>query len=1345
MPIVLPKPSDPRLHLAAVIISLQILGQAAFHFRVSIAQILLSIGTCAVLEIAIAARRQKVWMWPASALLTGNGVAFILRVPGTPHGAWWSMHAWWIFVATAAVSLLSKYVITWRGGHIFNPSNIGLVLCFLVFGKTRAEPLDFWWGPMSWWLGLALAIIVAGGFLILTRLKLLVVAVGFWFSFAVGIAVLCATGHSMTARWHLGPIEGFHFWQVLLTSPEVLVFLFYMITDPKTAPAGRRPRLLYAVAIGLLAAVLIAPMQTEYASKVALLGALAIVCCARPLLDLLPLRIPARPAVGVGALAAYALVLFAAGIPARTATAASAQTPDFTLPAIAIRPSRGVDQQLSPEAARSIAGAIVAKQAVSPGARLAVWLERGAGQGGPTAVATLAGRTYRLRLLQSGAWTLASSSAGRAAPRPLSNALAQLRLRDVAGASGLSFRQGSFRFGVSAETQAMMGGGVCWLDYNGDGWMDLFAVNSYAGADTARWQARGGLPRSALFENVHGRFENVTQPTRAGLPVQGNGCAAASLGASERTDLVVSTTTGVDILWNQPGGTFVRQVLHAHGWYSGVAVADVNGDGRPDIFVAGYADPNEPVTSSLAGFPTNVAGVRDLLFLNEGGGRFHEAGAPAGLEASGFRHGLGAVFTDVNGDGRPDLYVANDEDPNQLYVNVPWPGGPRADPAGLGFRFEERGSAAGVADPFAGMGIADQNGMFVVTNSRGEPAAAYRRGDASFANERRALDPAIGTESAGWGASWVDLANSGRPDLVLATGAIPVTNLKQDAQPVRVLAPTPGGFGDATRVLGAAGLRLNGRGVAAADVDNDGRMDVAINTIGGKLALLHASGPAGHWLDVDLTRFAPGAEVTAVLPDGRRLTREVQAGSSYLSSEDPRVHFGLGTATRVARLVVRWPLGGTTTLAGVQADRIVRIAPPALRSVAAVSAPARPRLAGCTAGGGSVARMWDATAVQILRTSGAPDPVQARDLYQLARVMNAAYAASPTGEAISFAAYRVLLWQASHGQNLQRSFASLVHRFRSLCYAPSFVATRGSSPAAVGNRVALAEIAAGRRDGSGEALHYADPTYTPENQPLVVAQAVSTPHDATFWQPLALGQVSPSGSAPVPAKVQTFVGSQWRHVETFTRARLPVPGKPPFGIPASRAYRDAALAAIRATAAAAPQTRVDASPAAWNRLALTLPRARLADDLRLELALNGALNDAAVAAYSAKREYQAPRPISMIRYLAFNGALPLVDGLTRKTGQTEQVRLDGRWIDGARWTPSAPTPASPGWVSADAAYAYAAARVLGTLTGRSFAARATAASRAGIADGTELAADVAAGRRLGTRIGALALARVVRR
>src|SRR5436189_72324 len=141
-PVVLPKLSDPRLHLAAVITTLQVLGQAAFHFRLSIAQILVSLLTCALLEVGITLRRQRV--------------------------------------------------------------------------------------------------LVSGGLLILSRLKLLWIAVGFWLAFAAGIAVLAATGHAMTARWHLGPITGPYFWWSLLTSPEVLVFLFFMLTDPKTTPRGQR-------------------------------------------------------------------------------------------------------------------------------------------------------------------------------------------------------------------------------------------------------------------------------------------------------------------------------------------------------------------------------------------------------------------------------------------------------------------------------------------------------------------------------------------------------------------------------------------------------------------------------------------------------------------------------------------------------------------------------------------------------------------------------------------------------------------------------------------------------------------------------------------------------------------------------------------------------------------------------------------------------------------------------------------------------------------------------------------------------------------------------------------------
>jgi hypothetical protein len=140
-----------------------------------------------------------------------------------------------------------------------------------------------------------------------------------------------------------------------------------------------------------------------------------------------------------------------------------------------------------------------------------------------------------------------------------------------------------------------------------------------------------------------------------------------------------------------------------------------------------------------------------------------------------------------------------------------------------------------------------------------------------------------------------------------------------------VLENVHGEFANVTSLVGLdrTGERTNGRGLAVADVDNDGHMDVAINSVGGRLMLLRSTGGSGHWLEVKLPRFAPGAVVTAVLPNGRRLVREVLAGSSYLSSDDPRVHFGLGAANRVTQLIVRYPGGKTTRLTRVAADRIV--------------------------------------------------------------------------------------------------------------------------------------------------------------------------------------------------------------------------------------------------------------------------------------------------------------------------------------------------------------------------------------------------------------------------------------
>src|SRR5438270_6740678 len=395
-PVLLPTVSDPRLHLAAVIVSLQVLGQAAFDFRVSIAQILISLGTCAGLEIAIALWRQRVIMWPASALITGNGVAFILRLPGTHHGDWLGTRGGWIFAATAAVSLLSKYVIRIRGAHVFNPSNIGLVLCFLVLGSRRVEPLDFWWGPMSVWLALAPAVSVVGGLAILRRLGRLVIAASFWFAFVAALALPAATGHAMVARWHLGAVTGFHFWWVLATSPEILVFLFFMITDPKTTPRPCRARIGYGVSIGLLAALLIAPARTEYWSKVAVLGALAIVCLVRAVAARVKLELPvagrALLVALVAGLAHYGGALYAAGSRARTPVAVRGSGYDGWLPPITVLSSKGVDAKLDSATARRMLGDLMSRLPAAERSRVdqvTLRLQPGEFQSGPTPVARI--------------------------------------------------------------------------------------------------------------------------------------------------------------------------------------------------------------------------------------------------------------------------------------------------------------------------------------------------------------------------------------------------------------------------------------------------------------------------------------------------------------------------------------------------------------------------------------------------------------------------------------------------------------------------------------------------------------------------------------------------------------------------------------------------------------------------------------------------------------------------------------------------------------------------------------------------------------------------------------------
>lgn len=368
-PVVLPSIRDPRLHLAGVIISVHILGQVALGFRVSVPQILTAILTCALIEVAWVFVTRKQIVWPASAMLTGSGVALILRIVGMERGDHWSWQGWHLFALVASLSLVSKYVIRYRGSHLFNPSNLGLVVAFLVLGSNIIEPLDFWWAPLTPGMVAAYLIILIGGLLITSRLKLLSMAAAFWVSLAAGLGVLSASGHCITAAWSLSPVCGFDFWRAVLTSPELLVFLFFMITDPKTIPSGGAARIWFSSILGIACTLLMASQGTEFGAKVGLLLGLVLLTPLRFAIDRYFARglgrfTSVRPAfvsgAVVGAIAVFlATGIVAAGAPARQALIVSSSAP----PAVSVEVDRSL---IPPVSVSSDAAALNSDAATDP-------------------------------------------------------------------------------------------------------------------------------------------------------------------------------------------------------------------------------------------------------------------------------------------------------------------------------------------------------------------------------------------------------------------------------------------------------------------------------------------------------------------------------------------------------------------------------------------------------------------------------------------------------------------------------------------------------------------------------------------------------------------------------------------------------------------------------------------------------------------------------------------------------------------------------------------------------------------------------------------------------------------
>lgn len=342
-PVLLPSPTDPRLAQSAVLLSLQVLGQTTLGFAVSVPQIAVCLLTCALLEVGITFARRRVLAWPASALLTGNGIALLLRDPATVAGDHWSTRRWWLFAGVAAASLLSKHLLRVDGRHVFNPSNLGLVAAFVALGSSRADAQLLYWGPWRPGLAAAVALIVVGAALVGRRAGVWLVGVVYLASLAAWLGLLSVSGHCIVADWSDAPLCGGAFWWRVALSPETLLFAGFMITDPRTVPDGPTARVAFAASAAAVAALLAAPQQTEFATKVALLGGLTVVCAALGLARLVAARrggVPAlrgrrRGALGVGvAVALCAVAVPLAGAGARSVSIArSAAAPTAALPA----------------------------------------------------------------------------------------------------------------------------------------------------------------------------------------------------------------------------------------------------------------------------------------------------------------------------------------------------------------------------------------------------------------------------------------------------------------------------------------------------------------------------------------------------------------------------------------------------------------------------------------------------------------------------------------------------------------------------------------------------------------------------------------------------------------------------------------------------------------------------------------------------------------------------------------------------------------------------------------------------------------------------------------------------
>jgi hypothetical protein len=527
---------------------------------------------------------------------------------------------------------------------------------------------------------------------------------------------------------------------------------------------------------------------------------------------------------------------------------------------------------------------------------------------------------------------------------------------DATAETGLSFTHDNGATGQLYMPE-MMGSGVALFDYDNDGDLDVYLVQGATIDAGARAATGNRLFRNDGVVNGVPHFTDVTARAGVGMTGVGMGVAIGDVDNDGWQDLYV-TAFGSNVLYRNRGdGTFEDATARAHvddpRWTTSAAFIDYDRDGDQDLFLANY------VAFTRAGNKvcTDHAGARDYcppgayapvptrLFRNDGGMTFTDVTESSGV-ARAYGAGLGVAVGDLDGDGWPDIYVANDATPNQLWIN-------RHDGT-----FEDRGLLSGTAfnalgRPEGSMGIAlgdadnDGDEDLFVTNIVGESHVLYLNdGTGNFEDAR--TKSGLGAATAGmtgFGTGWIDYDNDGRLDLFLTNGAVNIIEGQRGEKvPYRQhsqLFHNEGG-GRFREVSAEAGpffqQLLVGRGVAFGDLDNDGDVDMVVTTNNGPAFVLlnqttapgRAASSGGHWIEIALrsqdgSRAITGARIGVTRDGLPTLWRRARTDGSYLSASDARVHVGLGDQSRITRIVVQWPDGVSESFDGVAADRITTL------------------------------------------------------------------------------------------------------------------------------------------------------------------------------------------------------------------------------------------------------------------------------------------------------------------------------------------------------------------------------------------------------------------------------------